>query len=114
MDKKLFDQEFEDAIKRVLGGTLHGASDIANAALTLLVERSLDLGINPMVTQVVMLRLMETNIEHQRHELKFPKSLQKLTPELIAQTKCDNPFDLFIYFINKMFENESFKKIDIR
>lgn len=109
-----FDQEFEDAIKRVLGGTLHGASDIANSALTLIIERSVDLDINPLVTQVVMRRLLEENIEHQRSEIKFPKKMRKIPSELITLTKCDNPFDLFVYFINKMFENEPFKKIDIR
>ena len=114
MNKKLFNQEFEDAIKRVLGGTIHGASDIANSALTLVIERSLDLEINPVVTQVVMLRLLQENIEFQRRDVKFPKKMQKIPSEIVAETKCDNPFDLFVYFINKMFENQPFKKIDMR
>ncbi len=112
-ERQDFDQEFEDAIKNVLGDTRRGASDISNSALTLAIERSVDLNINPLVTQVVLLRLLKANIELQRSEITFPKRLQKIPSELTALTKCDNPFDLFLYFINKMFDNESLKKIDM-
>ena len=108
-------ETFNDSAKEAIGNSLQGAADITNAALTLLVQRSLDLDINPLITEVMLKKSLEVNIEDLRSKIKFSKRLQKVPAEVIAQTNCDNPFDLFIHFIEKeLFKDGPFRKEKFR
>ena len=109
-----FEQMMDEAVMRLVSGTFGEASDIANSCLQMLIERSIDIQCNPTITLLIMRQVIEANIEEARENIVFPPMLRKMPPEIIAKTKCKTPFDLFVYFIDRMFDSKPFKKREIR